>query len=375
MCLESEAPSKPNAVNFPHNPMTKSLNHNERLEALCLKEEIMNRLIDLLRVSLARMLTSTGTAGILAISFAAPFPALGAATSHLPAPRPGSATSGTVPSLQLPALSNATINVLPSGRTEIRFPSGSGFMTPGRHEFRDQTDLIDYLAQTFPVVRDDRGGVRISLKRVSNYRRIDLRGQQIFTFGDPILDLITDQDGQLIVAGKVYDMRTAELSDRSQIGSGAVLEPGAPAAPQLSNAVYRRGESSYHPVRTASPAASLQSNPPTSVTFSVPGGTIRVRAFRRNYGVGWKAGADIQTWGGDFTRATVDSQYGQNIFGNFCGVVKRDSDTDTNDDYVDEYEWGIASSMPSGVRSTGTILWKGLTYSRVVQNGCSGGWL
>jgi hypothetical protein len=335
----------------------------------------MKRMLDPFRKSLTRMITSTGLAGMVAISLAALFPAFGAAASHLSVHRSERTTlsSVTLPTLQLPALSNATINVLTSGRTEIRFPSDrSGFMTPGRHEFRDQTDLIDYLAQTFPVTRDERDGALILLKRVSTYRRLDYRGQQIFTFGDPILDLITDQDGQLILGGRVYDLRTVELSDRTQIGSG-IPKPGSPGGPQFSNAVYRPGESSYIPVRTASLGASLQI-PPSSVTFSVPGGTIRVRAFRRNYGIGWKAGADIQTWGGNFTRATVDSQYGENIFGNYCGVVKTDSDTDTNDDYVDEYEWGISSRMPSGVRSTGTILWKGVTYSRVVQSGCSGGW-
>jgi hypothetical protein len=48
-------------------------------------------------------------------------------------------------------------------------------------------------------------------------------------------------------------------------------------------------------------------------------------------------------------------------------VVKRDSDSDTNDDYVDEYEWGVNASQPKRVESLCGARFKGQQFVGTVE--------
>ena len=52
-----------------------------------------------------------------------------------------------------------------------------------------------------------------------------------------------------------------------------------------------------------------------------------------------------------------------------CHAARYDSDSDTNDNYVDEYEWGINSPAPNGVKSLCTATWQGSNYSGYVSKG------
>jgi hypothetical protein len=49
--------------------------------------------------------------------------------------------------------------------------------------------------------------------------------------------------------------------------------------------------------------------------------------------------------------------------------VKTDSDSDTNDDYVDEYEWGVNAPQPKRVESQCTAQFKGQQFAGGVQAG------
>ena len=42
------------------------------------------------------------------------------------------------------------------------------------------------------------------MKRTGKYQRIDRTGRPIFTFGDPILDMITDEHGWVSVGNETY---------------------------------------------------------------------------------------------------------------------------------------------------------------------------
>ena len=76
--------------------------------------------------------------------------------------------------------------------------------------------------------------------------------------------------------------------------------------------------------------------------------------------------AEIETWGGNFTSATIESVYIDTFFAQTCFVVKRDSDSDTNDHYLDEYELGkmlpnqsesssVCSAQSKGQRFVGGV--------------------
>jgi hypothetical protein len=212
---------------------------------------------------------------------------------------------------------------------------------PGQHEFRDLDELLGHLAGTFPSLNDG-PGIRGTIKRVGKYRRVDHRGQPAVTFGDPILDLITDEHGRVVLGGRAIDLREAH-------------------AAALPNAATGVQSTIWFPNSTARPR-------------------MRFRAFKNDYVIYWKIGADIETWGRDFTTASIRSRYGatDSDLGGFCAVVKVDSDSDSNDDYVDEYEWGAGlgiSSAVAGVLSECNALWNGQRYSRFVGTGCSRGWV
>ena len=91
---------------------------------------------------------------------------------------------------------------------------------------------------------------------------------------------------------------------------------------------------------------------PSQLDFWQGSAHMRFRSWKSNYGfypkyrqrdrdVGWRLppGRDTEHY--------ADPVVGGNPF--ICGIVKRDSDSDTNDDYVDEYEssYGLPPSIPS----------------------------
>lgn len=80
-------------------------------------------------------------------------------------------------------------------------------------------------------------------------------------------------------------------------------------------------------------------------------------------------GAEIETWGGKFTTARIESRYIDTFYAQTCFVVKTDSDSDTNDDYVDEYEWGVNAPQPKRIESVCTARFKGQQFVGGVQAG------
>lgn len=80
-------------------------------------------------------------------------------------------------------------------------------------------------------------------------------------------------------------------------------------------------------------------------------------------------GAEIETWPDDFTTARIDSVYIDWFYAQICFVVKRDSDSDTNDDYLDEYEWGSFAPQPIRVQSLCNAEYKGQRFSGTVEAG------
>jgi hypothetical protein len=278
--------------------------------------------------------------------------------------------------LGLQAESNAALEQVQHNKVEIRFPQQDGFVRVGRYSFKDLDDLLSYLSQAFPVESHSSGN-RFLLKRKGKYQRINESGQIVFTFGDPVLDVITDEHGWMILGGVRYDLHAAELADPGSRGGGIRALDLSPRAAELDYVVSRAslGEGNLTLVEAGPEHAVLASKNPSTIWFYDGAAKMRFRAFKKNYGLGWKMGADVETWGGNFTRAEIQSEYGYWFVSTICAVARRDSDSDTNDDYVDEYEWGIASASPNGVKSFCTATWRNKSYGGTVSTGNCGYWL
>ncbi|HEX8933361.1 MAG TPA: hypothetical protein VF788_04045, partial [Pseudonocardiaceae bacterium] len=98
-----------------------------------------------------------------------------------------------------------------------------------------------------------------------------------------------------------------------------------------------------------------------SRTFVRNGHKMRFQAWKKT-GLYWSMGAEIETWGRDFDTAQIQSRYLDTVIGQTCAALKVDSDSDTNDNYLDEYEWGVNAPQPLRVVSICTAHWEGEVF-------------
>lgn len=271
--------------------------------------------------------------------------------------------------------SNLLVRAVDSAKTEIRAPQ-DGYLSCDRNEFADVAELAEWLSRAFSVSPHEQG-VRGSVRRVGKYRRRNPQGDPCFTFGDPVLDLITDENGVMVLGGRPHDLRRHELAASDVRGGGISTIDLGPFADRLRQSQIvdaAMGRNNLTLVECAPDRVVIASSNPSTVWNYDPADTskkMRFRAFKKSYIVYQKLGADIETWGRDFSSATINSSYGV-FLGDFCQSVKQDSDSDTDDDYVDEYEWavGVPATTPDGVRSRCTARWGGRAYSETVEKGC-----
>jgi hypothetical protein len=276
----------------------------------------------------------------------------------------------------LAADGNASVGTLTDAKVEIYFPK-DGFVQPGRSTFKSQADLAAYIADVLSV-KDKRGAARLSVRRKGKYQRVDRAGTPVYTFGDPILDLVTDERGWITVGRETYNLLARDLaSPQNRAGGIASIDLSANHADirrqQLADALAVNGTRTL--IEHTEDRLVVASANPSQLDFWVGSAHMRFRSWKKNYGFYRSIGSEIETWGGDFNRAEIQSMYadpvlgGQNPF--ICAIVKRDSDSDRNDDYVDEYEYsyGLPPRIPNSVRSFCQARWKNQQWGGTVGKG------
>lgn len=260
-----------------------------------------------------------------------------------------------------------------AGKTTFAFPEKAE-MTYGKFKFKTHEEFAKYLEKS--VTAESRpGSLRGSICRRGKYQKVDKSGNPVLTIGDPILDLVSDDQGRIFIGDEVIHLTEGEFSsarDRSGGVRSIDLSGISSALAQSQLLAAAQGEGNFVLVESSDRVLSFAStNPHLRYFHPTSGGTIRFRAWKKNYYAYWSMGADIETWGGDFTSARIESVYIDTFYMQTCFVVKRDSDSDTNDDYVDEYEWGLGGSPPKRVESFCSALFKGQRFEAVVVAGDS----
>lgn len=257
--------------------------------------------------------------------------------------------------------SNATVT---SGTDLVTFsfPRTEGVLRSARSEFRDRADLVRFLSDTLGVpIRD--GGLRGTVRRHGKYVRHDSSGRVIHTFGDPILDLITDEHGELTIGKQRLAIGAEDLRDsENQIGGTSNVDLGRHSDELLRMDLIRaaNGEGGMRVVESTERVVELATI--RSRTFVRNGHKMRFRAWKKKVVLYWSMGAEIETWGADFAEARIESRYLDTVVGQTCAAVKIDSDHDTNDDYLDEYEWGVNAPQPLRVVSRCSARWQGENF-------------
>jgi hypothetical protein len=268
---------------------------------------------------------------------------------------------------------NAVAATRDAGRIELRFPT-DGCLRPKRTSFKHAAEVPEYLAEIFASPELASGGT-IRIKRTGKYRRVNAAGESVFTFGDPILDAITTDDGWITIGHETYHVQAMELSAPALRGGGVStidldVDREVIQRQLLQEAVAHAGPRSL--VEHNADRTIIASTNPSVIDFFSGSAHMRFRSWKRNYIFYRSIGTDIETWGGKFNSASIESMYADPIIGGnpfVCGITKRDRDSDTNDDYVDEYEAGVFANPATSVRSQCRARWKNQDWGGTVGKG------
>lgn len=278
---------------------------------------------------------------------------------------------GQETSLELPVRSNCELVRRADARIEFRFPDREGFLTPDRWEFRDREDLVDYLSSllSIDIVA---GGLRGTGRQVGKYERQDVDGERSVTLGDPILDLITNPAGVLSLGGRLLDLAAMEVGS-PRYRSGGIrridISPVSKHILELHVARAAMGQGDLTLVECNDEVVAFASSNPSQRDFFRNGDHLRFKAWKKSRFLYWSMGAEVETWGHDFASASIESTYLEKVGEGLCAVVKVDSDSDTNDDYLDEYEWGVNAPQPLRVMSNCSASWHGTRFTGQVTAG------
>lgn len=255
-------------------------------------------------------------------------------------------------------------------KTTFAFPDKAE-MTRGRCKFKSHEELAKYIESSV-APGSGQSSLRGSVRRKGKYQKVDKSGNPVLTMGDPILDLISDDEGRVFIGGEVFHLTDTEFSSaRYRNGGISSIDlanvSDALAQSQLLSAA--RGEGDFVLIEANDRVISFASTNPSQRDYFPAGGWLRFKAWKKSYFFYWSMGAEIETFIGEFTTASIQSTYIDTFYGQTCIVVKRDSDSDTNDDYVDEYEWGVNAPQPRRVQSLCNARYKGQHFVGSVEAG------
>ena len=274
-------------------------------------------------------------------------------------------------SIALPTESNCTIcKEQVSDKVIFHFPK-DGTIKPGCHKFDSWNEIAQYIASIFSLDGNE-GCLQGTIRCEGKYQRVNAQNEPIFTFGDPILDLITNETGEIFIAGQHFCLRQEEISEpRYRSGGIRSIDLSVHNEVIFHNQLIHaaNGEGRFTLLECTDLYCAFASANPSQLDFYKDGGHMRFKAWKKSRFLYWSMGAEIETWGGDFRTARIESRYLDRVGGNICAVVKTDSDSDSNDDYVDEYEWGVSAPQPTRVVSFCTADWKNQTFSGQVEAG------
>ena len=117
-----------------------------------------------------------------------------------------------------------------------------------------------------------------------------------FTFGDPILDLITDPAGELLIGGRRIDLAAVELeSARQQSGGirGIDLAVMSDAIRNFQVAQAAAGQGDFALVECTGEVVALASTNPARRDFFHSGDHLRFKAWKKSYALYRSMGAEI----------------------------------------------------------------------------------
>lgn len=97
-----------------------------------------------------------------------------------------------------------------SSKLVFTFPDKAE-LSHGNFEFKTEEDFLKYAAASLGAGSDSKS-LRGSVVRKGKYQKVDKSGNPVLTIGDPILDVISDDDGRIVMTGQAIDLTATEFS-------------------------------------------------------------------------------------------------------------------------------------------------------------------
>ncbi len=228
-----------------------------------------------------------------------------------------------------------------------------------RWNFKSIEALVEHLARALDIEPASSQSLTGTGRSVPKDLALRLGRKSGRAINDPVLALITSPHGELVVGDQSFNMAR---------GFAGAARPGARAPGGRTDlpGVIAHEVACYDDI---SGLERCEDENGKSVTFGDDTGWIRFRAYRKSNWLYWSMGAEIDTFGPDFEAAIINSRYYQEFLSPVCVVQKYDSDSDTNDDFLDEWEWGVNAPQPIRVESLCRAQWRGKRLSAVVSAG------
>lgn len=106
------------------------------------------------------------------------------------------------------------------------------------------------------------------------------------------------------------------------------------------------------------------------VQYRAEAGTLTFHAWSRNYLVYWSMGASMTADGTDYDLADILSNYYMTLPDRpACEIVKVGHTTDQDNNYCDEWQWGVNAQQPNRVASLCRAQWNHARFTDVVTAG------
>jgi hypothetical protein len=236
----------------------------------------------------------------------------------------------------------------------FRHPRKIELVTHKAYEFEKHGDLTAYLEENFGGRRED-GGIRGSVCRKGKYAGQAAEGARAAASGDPVFDAISASSGVVIEAERQKQLVAEQSARRGP--HGIIGRPVLFDAPQIKFTGVVNG------------AERWAADDGSTVEYRIGNGRLTFHAWKKSFGY-WSMGAEIEVSGTDtdFEFAHIVSKYFMSVTSP-CMLVKEDQDSDRDDDYLDEYEWGINAQQPERVASLCRAQWHHARFADVVTAG------
>ena len=238
---------------------------------------------------------------------------------------------------------------------KVEFVTRDVLIQPDRYTFANLDELTAYVGETFGGQPAGQG-LRGSMTRKGIYSRRAADGTDAVTFGDPVLDAVSSATGTIVIGTQTIDL-VEDLGSPESVnaaGGGAV----ASASGLVKTGIVNGAE------RWATDDGSL-------VEYRMGAGTLSFHAWnrRRTFPPYWSAGAKIFIKGtnADFEFADIRSYYYMSVTSPCEPSV--DGDSDSDDSYLEEYEWGVNAQRPERVASLCRARWHHSQFADVVTAG------